>query len=129
MNIFMNIFDKLVGARADKKSYRKYRKRVDALQKDYNIVINEMQSYIWNCGGLDGSFDLLCDLVSLFETSAAEGKRVLDVTGEDVIAFCDKLIRERQSRTWQDAVRAKYNERIHRKLEKLKNEPNIAKTI
>jgi DNA-binding ferritin-like protein (Dps family) len=32
-------------------------------------------------------------LLDLFETGAADGKRVLDITGEDVAAFCDELLR------------------------------------
>ena len=36
---------------------------------------------------------ILADLLDLFETGAAEGKRVLEITGEDVAEFCDELLR------------------------------------
>ena len=36
---------------------------------------------------------VLKDVLGLFETSAAEGKHALDVTGEDVAAFCDERLR------------------------------------
>jgi DNA-binding ferritin-like protein (Dps family) len=113
----MKIIEKLIGNIADKRTYRAYKRRIAALPKEYNIVMNEMQSYIWNCGSLDGSLDLLYDLLALMEASAAEGKRVLDVTGDDVTAFCDELIREWKGRTWQDTVREKYNDRIRKRLE------------
>jgi DNA-binding ferritin-like protein (Dps family) len=113
----MKILEKLIGTMEGKRAYRDYKRRVEALPKEYNIVMKEMQSYIWNCGSLDGSLDLLYDLLALMETSAAEGKRVLDVTGEDVIAFCDGLIREWKGDTWQDTMRKKYSSRIRRKLE------------
>jgi DNA-binding ferritin-like protein (Dps family) len=35
---------------------------------------------------------LFADLLDLFETAAAEGRPVLDVTGQDVAAFCDGLL-------------------------------------
>ncbi|MDR0350410.1 MAG: DUF1048 domain-containing protein [Coriobacteriales bacterium] len=117
----MKIIDKLLGNLAEKRAYRAYKRRVAGLPREYNIVMNEMQSYIWKCGSLDGSLELLYDLVTLMETAAAEGKRVLDVTGDDVIAFCDELIREWQGRTWQDTVREKYNDRIRRRLEDANN--------
>jgi DNA-binding ferritin-like protein (Dps family) len=113
----MKIIEKLIGNLDEKRAYREYKQRVSALPQEYNIVMNEMQSYVWNCGSLDGSLDLLYDLATLMETSAAEGKRVLDVTGGDVTAFCDELIREWQGRTWQDTMREKYNDRIRKKLE------------
>jgi DNA-binding ferritin-like protein (Dps family) len=118
----MKIIEKIIGDLEGKRAYRNYKKRVGALPKEYNIVMKEMQSYIWNCGSLDGSFDLLYDLVAMMETSAAEGKRVLDVTGDDVTDFCDGLIREWKGRTWQDSVRSKYNDRIHRKLKDVRDD-------
>jgi DNA-binding ferritin-like protein (Dps family) len=112
----MSIIEKLVGTMDDKRAFREYKRRVAALPREYNIVMSEMQNYIWNCGSLDGSLDLLYDLLALMEASAAEGKEVLEVTGSDVTAFCDELIREWKGRTWQDSVREKFNERIHKRL-------------
>ena len=37
--------------------------------------------------------DLLLGIVDLFEEGAALGKEVLDVTGSDVAAFCDDLMK------------------------------------
>jgi DNA-binding ferritin-like protein (Dps family) len=35
------------------------------------------------------------------------------------MAFCDDLIREWKSRTWQGDMRAKFNDRIHKQLKGL----------
>ncbi|MDR1712704.1 MAG: DUF1048 domain-containing protein [Coriobacteriales bacterium] len=114
----MSIIEKLVGVKAEKQAYRDYRKRVDVLPREYNIVLNEMQHYLWNyAGALDGSLELLYDALALFESSAAEGKHVLDVTGSDVAAFCDNLVREYQGQTYIDRGRIKLNENVRRKLE------------
>jgi DNA-binding ferritin-like protein (Dps family) len=36
---------------------------------------------------------ILADLLDLFETGVAEGRHVLEITGEDVAEFCDELLR------------------------------------
>ena len=47
------------------------------------------------------------ELIELFETSAADGKHVLEVTGEDVAGFCDEFIRD--TKKWTDNYREKLN--------------------
>ena len=46
------------------------------------------------------------DLVELFEAGAAEGKPVLAITGEDVAAFCDELLRNARTYTedWRESL-------------------------
>jgi DNA-binding ferritin-like protein (Dps family) len=124
----MKIIEKLVGNMDEKRAYREYKKSVAALPREYNIVMTEIQNYMWSgapgSGVLDGGLEILYDVLNLFEISAAEGQSVLDVTGNDVTAFCDELVREWHSRTWQDVMRNKFNSRIHEKLEELKNGGN-----
>jgi DNA-binding ferritin-like protein (Dps family) len=43
---------------------------------------------------------LLSGIIDLFEEDAALGKGVLEVTGSDVAAFCDDLIKD--SKTYTD---------------------------
>lgn len=57
---------------------------------------------------------LLTDVVGLFETSAAQGRTVLDVTGDDVAAFCDERLRGTAS--FQDTWRASLNRDVATKL-------------
>jgi DNA-binding ferritin-like protein (Dps family) len=78
-----------------KKQWRAHVARVKALPPDYQIVYQEMQRYIFKVGPvdlLDGS--LLADLVDFFEQGAASGKGVLELTGPDVAAFCDDLMKD-----------------------------------
>jgi DNA-binding ferritin-like protein (Dps family) len=84
-----------------KKQWRAHVARVKALPPDYRIVYQEMQRYLFKVGPtdlLDGG--LLPGIVDFFEEGAAAGKGVLDVTGTDVAAFCDDLIKD--SRTYAD---------------------------
>ena len=54
------------------------------------------------------------NVLGLFETSAAQDKRVLEVTGEDVAAFCDERLRGATS--YVDTWRASLNRDVASKL-------------
>jgi DNA-binding ferritin-like protein (Dps family) len=117
----MNIFDKIKKIRDEKRAFRAYRRRVEALPKEYRVIFSEIEAYFWNFA-MDGMIDVLSDIVTLFETGAAEGKRVSEITGEDVLGFCDGLLQEWMSRTWTGQLREKFNARIQKKLAELKSE-------
>lgn len=87
----MEMFKKLIG---DKKEYKMMMTRVDALPKDYQFVFKKIQNYMWNFAAGNG-MDMLhiqYELIDLFEAGAAEGRHVLDITGEDVASFADELV-------------------------------------
>ncbi|MFA5107807.1 MAG: DUF1048 domain-containing protein [Patescibacteria group bacterium] len=109
-----NILKKIIG---DKKEWKKMEARAKALPSDYQVVYNEIKQYMWNlwrfsAGNDLGNFAVLDDLLGLFEEGAANGKSVLDVTGEDVAGFCDDLFHATES--W----RKKLNSDIMKKLGK-----------
>lgn len=54
-------------------------------------------------------------LIELFEEGAAEGKNVLEVTGEDVAAFVDELLKN--VRTYTEDWRNRLNQKIKNKIE------------
>ncbi|GIF01441.1 DUF1048 domain-containing protein [Paractinoplanes rishiriensis] len=84
-----------------KKQWRAHVARVKALPPDYQIVYKEIQRYLFKVGPIDLlDSDLLPGIVDFFEEGAASGKGVLAVTGTDVAAFCDDLIKD--SRTYAD---------------------------
>lgn len=85
-----------------KKKWRAHVARVQSLPQDYQIVYNEIQKYLFKVGPVEltDGIDLLSGIVDLFEEGAAMGKGVLEVTGRDVAAFCDDLIKD--SKTYVD---------------------------
>ncbi|MBD2844038.1 DUF1048 domain-containing protein [Paenibacillus sp. IB182496] len=93
-----------------KKAWRAHMARVKALPQDYQIVYREIQKYFFKVGPVEltEGTGLLAGLVDLFEEGAARGDKVLDVTGKDVAAFCDDLIKD--SKTYADL----YQESIDR---------------
>jgi DNA-binding ferritin-like protein (Dps family) len=82
----------------EKRAFNRMQARAKALPKDYAYMYHKIQRYMWGnawrvTGGVEMDLTpLFADLLDLFETAAAEGKPVLDVTGENVAAFCDGLL-------------------------------------
>lgn len=94
----MNIRDIIEG----KKEWRAHVARIKTLPQDYQIVYKEIQKYLFKVGPVEltEGTGLLSGIADLFEEGAALGKGVLEVTGSDVAAFCDELIRD--SKTYAD---------------------------
>ncbi len=86
---FLNL---VLGDLDEKKAYRQVMKRADALPEDYRFAFKKIQHYLYYFGEVGCSLDLYSDLIDLFEESAAQGKQVLDVVGEDVSAFSEQLV-------------------------------------
>lgn len=80
----------IIGDLESKREYKVFMKKVNALPKDYAFVFKKIQKYMWNFGY--GFGEEIINLYELFEASSAEGRNVLDVTGEDVAAFADELM-------------------------------------
>ena len=87
-----------------KKEWRTHMARVKMLPQDYQIVYKEIQKYLFKVGPfeLSNGIGLLSGIIDLFEESSALGKDVLAVTGNDVAAFCDDLIKD--SKTYTDIL-------------------------
>lgn len=90
--MFKSFIQLIVGDLEDKRIYRQFKKRVNALPKDYRFAFKKIQHYLYyvDISGCDMS--LFTDLVELFEDSAAHGKSVVEIVGNDVAAFCDELV-------------------------------------
>ena len=109
----IKLIQKMIG---DKKEYKEQMARIEAMPEDYRFVFEKIQGYMWAFAGGDGSDMLKAqqELIELFETSAAEGKHVLEVTGEDVAGFCDEFIRD--TKKWTDNYRDKLNRNLLNKF-------------
>jgi DNA-binding ferritin-like protein (Dps family) len=86
-----NFTTKLFG---DKRQWKAMEARADALPRDYGIVYDEIKSYMWRFTSGDGMdiVAVLEDVLAEFEAGAAERRNALEVTGEDVAAFCDERL-------------------------------------
>ncbi|AWP27549.1 DUF1048 domain-containing protein [Paenibacillus sp. Cedars] len=113
----MELFKKLIG---DKKEYKIMMARVDALPEDYQFVFKKIQNYMWNFAtgsGMD-MLNIQYELIELFEGGAAEGRQVLDITGDDVASFADELVAN--AKTYVAKYREDLNQSIQNRLGKNK---------
>ena len=114
MNDFLK---KIIGDLGEKKEWNAMEARAKALPHDYRIVYNEIKQYFWSgAGPLDSSIDLFKGILELFEEGAANGRSALEITGDDVSAFCDELVRG--EKTYAENLREKLNRSIAKKLGK-----------
>jgi DNA-binding ferritin-like protein (Dps family) len=113
MPTMTNRLTKLLG---NKKEWKAMEARADALPHNYRIVYGEMKSYLWRFTNGDGVdiIAILNHVLGLFEAGASEGKTVLQVTGDDVAAFCGELLRG--STSYQDRWQVALNRDVARKL-------------
>ncbi len=105
--------------REEKRKYRQTQARVKALPKKYRFMYHKLQRYMWNHAGADGGVGMttaLADLLHIFEAGAADGKRVLEVTGTDVAQLCDDLLGT--TRIWTADWHEALNRDIARRLGK-----------
>ncbi|MDR2610697.1 MAG: DUF1048 domain-containing protein [Clostridiales Family XIII bacterium] len=118
MSDFFNNYFNIKKIAGEKREYKRQMTRVEALPEDYRYVFKKIQNHMWKFASGSGydMLDVHYDLIELFEEGAAAGKPVLEVTGEDVAAFCDELLRN--ARTYNEDWRAALNRDIRDKLEK-----------
>jgi DNA-binding ferritin-like protein (Dps family) len=102
----------------EKKEWRAHVARVKALSQDYQIVYKEIQKYLFKVGPVEltEGTGLLSGIIDLFEEGAAMGKGVLEMTGRDVAAFCDELIKD--SKTYADIYQASVDHDVSRSIQK-----------
>ncbi|MEY2193705.1 DUF1048 domain-containing protein [Neobacillus sp. BF23-41] len=111
----MSIFEKIIGSLDDKREWKAMEARAKALPSEYRNAYNAIKKYLWTSSGLTDWKDssrIFGGILDLFEEGAAEGKKVTDLTGKDVAAFCDELVKD--AKTWMDKYRTNLNDTIGR---------------
>lgn len=93
---FLNL---ILGNFEEKRTYRRFQKRVGTLPTDYRFAFRKIQHYVFCVGIPGGDFSVLTDLLELFESGAAAGQQVLGITGPDVGRFCQEWLQAASSNT------------------------------
>lgn len=94
----------------EKREYKAMMARVDALPEDYKYVYKKIQNYMWKFASGSGYdvVEIQEGMLELFEQGVAEGKTVIEITGDDVAGFADELMKEARTYTekWGDDLNA-----------------------
>lgn len=103
------IIDLVIGSLSEKREYKKNEARAKALPKEYSTAYKQIRNYIFNTSGIE-TIEPLKVIVDILEEAAENDRRVLDITGSDVAAFADELVRGEKS--YFDRLRKKLNSKI-----------------
>ena len=116
MKQLINLINTLKRISREKAEYKEHVKLKKSLPEDYQYVYGEIEKYIWSLDYTGGMMNVLMDTLEAFSIAAADGRDVLSVTGEDVGAFCDSLLKKFNAKTYADKCREKLNKNIQKKL-------------
>jgi DNA-binding ferritin-like protein (Dps family) len=78
--------------------------------------MTQIEKFMWNFAQDSQMIAVLEGILDLFEEGAASGRRVLDVTGDDVAGFALNVLAEAQSATWTGKKADQLNAAIHKSL-------------
>ncbi|MEG0252410.1 MAG: DUF1048 domain-containing protein [Christensenellaceae bacterium] len=119
MSDFFNDYFNFKRMIEEKIEYKQQMARVEAMPEDYKFVFKKIQSYMWmfTAGAGYDMMEAHNDLVELFESGIANNKKVLEITGDDVAAFCEELLLNCKTYTenWRDKLNREIQEKIAKK--------------
>lgn len=124
MNKFFDDYFNINKMIKSKREYKQQMERIKALPRDYQYVLKKIQTHMWQfvAGAGYDMMETQCSLIDLFEEGTANGKCVLEITGDDVAAFVDELLKN--TRTYTEDWKTKLNNEIKNKIGYERNEKN-----
>lgn len=105
----------LTGSLEQKKQYRQYVARIDALPEPYRASAKAFHRYFMYQGGLvDGDVlvTMFGDFADLWERAAADGTPIREITGEDPAEFAETFAEAYTGKRWIDKERDRLNTAI-----------------
>ena len=105
----------VTGSLEEKKQYRRYQSRIDALPEPYGAAAKAVQRYFMYSGAvMDGetALTMMGDHVELWERAAADGTPVRAIVGEDPVEFAEAFAQAYSGKKWIDKERARLTKAI-----------------
>ncbi|MEW1980425.1 DUF1048 domain-containing protein [Citricoccus sp. NPDC079358] len=109
--------EKVVGNAGDKRRWKQYRARAEALPAGYREAQQALERYLTRYGAItkgDTFVTMLEDLVELIEQGAADGTALRGIVGEDPVAFAEDFLANYAEDQWISKERARLAEAIDR---------------
>jgi DNA-binding ferritin-like protein (Dps family) len=100
----------VTGSLEQKKQYKQYRARIEALPEPYGTAAKAFQRYLMYYGGIvDGetSLKMMGDFADLWERAAADGTPVRALVGDDPVEFAETFAQAYTGKRWIDKERAR----------------------
>lgn len=105
----------LTGSLEQKKQYKQYVARIEALPEPYGESAKALQRYfMYNGGIVDGEIllTMMGDFVDLWERAAADGTPIRDIVGDDPVEFADSFTQAYSAKQWIDKERERLTKAI-----------------
>lgn len=115
----MNFWDKITGSDMTKE-FRSFESRAKQLPVDYQAAWEKIKEYLWPHSDFTGRnlMPVLGGVLSLLEETAADGRGVHEVLGDDIKGFCAAVASEEGAKSWRDNWREQLNRNVARRLGK-----------
>ena len=110
-----NWIETLTGSLEQKKQWRAYKARIEALPEPYSGVAKALQRYFMYYGGVtdgDTLMTMMGDFVELWERAAVDGTPVRPIVGDDPVEFAETFAAAYTGERWIDKERARLTKAI-----------------
>jgi DNA-binding ferritin-like protein (Dps family) len=98
----------LTGSLEQKKQYRQYKARIEALPEPYRPAAKAFERYFMYYGGVtdgDTLVTMLGDFADLWERAAIDGTPVSAIVGDDPVGFAETFTQAYDGAHWIDKER------------------------
>jgi DNA-binding ferritin-like protein (Dps family) len=105
-----NWIEALTGSLEQKKQYKQYKARLDALPEPYGSAAKAVQRYFMYSGGItdgDTLLKMLGDQVDMWERAVADGTPLREIVSDDPVAFAEEVVASYTGKQWIDKERAR----------------------
>ncbi len=106
----------VTGSLEQKRQYRQYKSRIDALPEPYGSAAKALYRYFMYNGGavMDGdvAVTMMGDFVDLWERAVTDGTPVRTIVGEDPVEFADAFVQAYAGKRWIDKEKSRLSAAI-----------------
>jgi len=105
----------LTGSLEQKKQYKQYKARLDALPEPYAATAKAFQRYFMYYGVVsdgDTLITMLSDFADLWEGAVADGTPIRAIVGDDPVEFAETFAQSYTGKQWIDKERARLTKAI-----------------
>ena len=105
----------LTGSLEQKKQYKQYKARLDALPEPYGSTAKAFQRYFMYYGAVsdgDTLVTMLSDFADLWEGAVADGTPIRAIVGDDPVEFAETFAQSYTGKQWIDKERARLTKAI-----------------
>ncbi|WP_127819205.1 DUF1048 domain-containing protein [Microbacterium sp. CPCC 204701] len=105
----------LTGSLEQKKQYRQYKARINALPEPYGSVAKATERYLMYAGGMDDGDTMMTmfgDFADLWDRAATDGTPVREIVGDNPAEFAETFAAAYGGKQWIDKERARLNKAV-----------------